>query len=135
MELNKQLIHAIANKISFRLQEIHNKKYKEFIDNYIPSESYKHLSTICNQLDSISSQIEMLNNQYNSILEQIREITGARFYLGIEKSLQDLKDKEFKFKIPSIQEIKDDVILYCIDGNISKVIDVLVEMYEHQGNN
>ena len=117
-KLNKQEVNAIASKLHQELTKIAEAEREEAIKSYVPSTKYSTVKSLLEDIRSRSNMINELRRQYEEIRDNLYNIVGQYIY-DLDKGLSLLDDiikEECKLKdIPSIEELKNDIIISAID--------------------
>lgn len=130
-KLNKTEIEAVANKTYNELRKVAVKRRQDVMLKYTPSE--KCLKTI-----ELATRRDELEKELDQIKDELYEIGKEyEFWLGFKNhSVTEIKDliinKECKLqKIPSLEEIRDDVVIAAIDKefNTDKFIENFVKKF------
>ncbi len=131
-KLTKQEVNAIAGKLHRNLEEKTRLEKLRAIHEYIPSSRYLKLQTNLQRIRDIHSQINSLNEEKSCLGKELNQILGE---LGIrrdywnwwdgcreyqDEKLNEIVEVETKVpKIPSIEELKDDVTIAAIDSDFN----------------
>ena len=130
-KLTKQEVNAIAGKLHRDLEEKIRLEKLRAIHEYIPSPRYLEFQTNLQRIKEINHQIDNLNNEKSRLGGELNttlnEIGIHRKYWnwwnsedeGNEK-LEEIVKVEIKIsKVPSIEELKDEITIAAIDTDFN----------------
>lgn len=131
-KLTKQEVNAIAGKLHRDLEEKIRLEKLRAIHEYIPSPKYLEFQTNLQKIKEIHNQIEALNEEKDRLGRKLNQILDE---LGISRSywnwwdgrgeshdekLEEIVKAETKVpKVPSIEELKDDITIAAIDSDFN----------------
>lgn len=131
-KLTKQEVNAIAGKLHRDLEEKVRLEKLRAIHEYIPSPRYLEFQTNVQKIRDIHNQIDILNEERSCLGKELNQILdelgirrnywnwwdGCREYQ--DEKLNEIVEVETKVpKIPSIEELKDDVTIAAIDSDFN----------------
>lgn len=122
-KLNKQEVNAIANKIVTKLQEKANANRLKYISEYKPSPNYTKAETLINKYLELSQESARITRQneniYNELSDLLRPL-GLRYFSVSRELLNSIIEKEYSIKkLPSIESIKEDIIIAGISDSFN----------------
>lgn len=131
-KLTKQEVNAIAGKLHRDLEEKVRLERLRAIHEYIPSPKYLEFQNNLQKIKEINNQREALNEEKNRLGRELNQILDE---LGIPKTywnwwdsacephdakLEEIVKAETKVpKVPSIEELKDDITIAAIDSDFN----------------
>lgn len=131
-KLTKQEVNAIAGKLHRDLEEKIRLEKLRAIHEYIPSPKYLEFQNNLQKIKEIHNRIDALNEEKNrlgKILNQILDELGiSRDYwnwwdnrsVTCDEKLEEIVKAETKVhKVPSIEELKDDITIAAIDSDFN----------------
>lgn len=131
-KLTKQEVNAIAGKLHRDLEEKVRLEKLRAIHEYIPSPRYLEFQTNVQKIRDIHNQIDILNEERSCLGKELNQILdelgirrnywnwwdGCREYQ--DEKLNEIVEVETKVpKIPSIEELKDDITIAAIDSDFN----------------
>ena len=147
-KLNKQEINAVANRVMSMLQDRQDKARKKALSAYEPDANYLQAKEVLEKIMSLNIQKEGIINQIRELTSEwkrlyensggtayytfVNYIDGIVNYKRVDDYLEVLKSNSIPFKaLPSLDEIKEDIILANIDGEfkVDQYIKDLVYKY------
>ena len=125
MKFTKEQRSAIIRKVSKIANDEYQKKLKEAMDNYVPSDNYKRLEK------ALYEREEACN--------VIRELWGDHYKtdpINIKATLKEIKTKEINIKKPYInhEDLDTEIILSQCEG-VEELITHLLELVSKNNNN
>lgn len=125
MKFTKEQRSAIIRKVSKIANDEYQKKLKEAMDKYVPSDNYKRLEK------ALYEREEACN--------VIRELWGDHYKISsinIKATLKEIKTKEINIKEPNInqEDLETEIILSQCDA-VEELISHLLELVSKNNNN
>lgn len=131
-KLTKQEVNAIAGKLHRDLEEKIRLEKLRAIHEYIPSPKYLEFQTNLQKIKEIRNQIDALNEEKNrlgrTLNQTLDELGIHREYYNwwdgrgesYDERLEEIVKAETKVpKVPSIEELKDDITIAAIDSDFN----------------
>lgn len=131
-KLTKQEVNAIAGKLHRDLEEKIRLEKLRAIHEYIPSPKYLEFQTNLQMIKEIRNQIDALNEEKNrlgrTLNQTLDELGINREYYNwwdgrgesYDERLEEIVKAETKVpKVPSIEELKDDITIAAIDSDFN----------------
>ena len=125
MKFNKEQRSAIIKRVAKIAQDDYNKKLKEALDKYVPSENYK--------------RVEKALHDREEACKTIKELWGDDYVLhelNVNWVLNSVKRKEIDIKEPNInkEDLETEIILSQCDA-VEELISHLLELVSKNNNN
>jgi hypothetical protein len=134
-KLTKQEVNALANRILEKIKESFETQKRTLEQLWQPDERYSFAKSKIDRINELESQIEALHDEKCNLYTDLRGF-AATYNLNrydFAEMLQKYKEKKLgiNFKIPEINEIKDEIIIQNIDSelNVNDFIKQLVNKY------
>lgn len=120
-KLNKQEINAIANKLLRVITEQSKLDKDRFIAEYIPSPIYLKAESLVSKYLKLDKEQSEIVHEKDKIFSELKNLKVIDCYSYVDfKILDNIMDKEYKGKkIPSIDSIKEDLIIAGIDKDFN----------------
>lgn len=126
-KLNKQEVNAIACKLLRELEKSVKESRERAIVNYTPSKKYTAVKDLLIQRDEIEQQISKLKEKRASLVSQAENILQKSYdvwYHADNRSVEEICNKMVDYEcqlkpIPSVDELKEDVIIAAIDDSFN----------------
>lgn len=126
-KLNKQEVNAIAGKLHRELSKAAEESREQAIMNYNPSEMYSIVKNLIEKRNEIDNQIDELKSQRREVVDQAEELLqkhyGLRWSANGDSLLeisQYMINHECQLKkVPSVEELKDEVTIAAIDDDFN----------------
>lgn len=131
-KLTKQEVNAIAGKLHRNLEEKIRLEKLRAIHEYIPSARYLEFQTNVQKIRDIHNQVDILNEEKNRLGKELNQILDelgiSRDYwnwwnnksVTYDEKLEEIVKAETKVpKVPSIEELKDDITIAAIDSDFN----------------
>jgi archaellum component FlaC len=118
-QLSKQEIAAIAGKLQREIIKKASEIRKQTISNYVPSDSYKKLQKMFEELEEKEELYKKLNAEISLLSNNIREYLNSKdIYTGVLNKIDILEKVVLKEcvipEIPDLCELKDDITIAAI---------------------
>lgn len=125
MKFTKEQRSAIITRVSKIANDEYQKKLKEAMDNYVPSENYKRLEKALHDREEACK-----------IIKELWEDDYALRELNVNSVLNSVKRKEIGIKGPKInkEDLETEIILNQCDG-VEELISHLLELVSKNNNN
>lgn len=127
MNLNKQQLGAVANKIFNQLEEIRLAKIEELKPSILEHPIYLQLVKKCEDIESCKTFMHSLSSEIE-ILKKELGLTGYSCYLGNVESIY----LSNKINLPQvrIEDIKNELILASIEqDNLTELIETVTTKF------
>lgn len=120
-KLNKREINAIANKLLRVITEQSKLDKDRFIAEYIPSPIYLKAESLVSKYLKLDKEQSEIVHEKDKIFSELKNLKVIDCYSYVDfKILDNIMDKEYKGKkIPSIDSIKEDLIIAGIDEDFN----------------
>jgi hypothetical protein len=134
-KLTKQEVNALANRILEKIKESFETQKCALEQLWEPDTTYSLIKSKIDRISEIDSKLDVLEVEKLDLCKKLREFANNNglYKYDHEQMLLEYKMKAagLNFKIPEINEIKDEIIIQNIDSelNVDDFIKQLVNKY------
>jgi uncharacterized protein YgiM (DUF1202 family) len=144
-KLTNAEVKALTNQVIKELENYQERKKKENMDKYQPSDTYLKLDALLKEYkrsnDVIEAMQKIAKESYDKIQKLSKEATNNKYWINCGDAnhvLNMQKEYECTPKIPDRETIKDDIIISSIgceqSGFAENIIRRIVNKYIKYGN-